>query len=224
MTALTVQNTQGVRAVETPAPAFVAAQVAAVFDDIRVDAVKIGMLGSGAIARAVAAVLAANAGCPVVLDPVLAATSGDALATPDLIDALRDLYPLTALVTPNLPEAEALGASAVPANAAACLHDAGARAVLIKGGHAEGERATDTLFVAGAVPRSYSAPRQASRNTHGTGCTLSAAIAAYLACDVPLVDAVARAKAYVGAAIEGAAHLDVGHGHGPLHHGFAPVP
>ena len=224
VTALTVQNTRGVEGVHTPPPAFAAAQVAAVLADIRVDAIKIGMLASGAIARAIADVLRARAAlgaaCPIVLDPVLVATSGDALATPDLVEGLRCLYPLATLLTPNLPEAEALTGERAPADAALRLQADGARAVLVKGGHADGPEAVDTLFVAGALPRSFAAPRLDSTNTHGTGCTLSAAIAALLAQGADLGAAIEGAKAYVGAAIAGADALDVGHGHGPLHHGL----
>jgi hydroxymethylpyrimidine/phosphomethylpyrimidine kinase len=163
---------------------------------------------------------------PVVLDPVMIAASGDPLLDPDAVDALRNvLIPLATLITPNIAEAAALLACSPARNAyemamqAWQLKDAGAKAVLVKGGHAEGATSTDILF-AGVEPVSLEAPRAATRNTHGTGCTLSSAIAAGLAKGIALPEAVASAKAYVTAAIFAADTLDVGSGkgRGPVHH------
>lgn len=232
VTALTAQNTVSVEAVHVPPSAFVAQQVAAVFADIEVAAVKIGMLGSAEIAAAVATVLRAQRRSrvlPIVLDPVLVATSGAALGDEAVVEAIRsELVPLATLVTPNLHEAARLaGLPQVPKEAAEIeavargLRGAGGAAWLIKGGHGTGPSAEDYLL-AGDIRRWYSAPRVATRNTHGTGCTLSSAIAALLAQGRTLEAAVGEAKTYLGTALAGADRLDVGHGPGPLHH-FAAI-
>uniref|UniRef100_UPI00396CEBC9 bifunctional hydroxymethylpyrimidine kinase/phosphomethylpyrimidine kinase n=1 Tax=Paracoccus sp. TaxID=267 RepID=UPI00396CEBC9 len=186
VTALTAQNTLGVARVEAASPEMIRAQIKAVFADLDVAAVKLGMLGGS---DSIAAVAQGLAGCdlPVVLDPVMVAKSGDALLLPDAIDSLRTLLlPRTVLLTPNLPEAARLLDGPVAetedqmADQGAALREMGAEAVLMKGGHAEGPVCTDLLIMAQGVTR-LSASRQATRNTHGTGCTLSAAIAAGLA-------------------------------------------
>jgi hydroxymethylpyrimidine/phosphomethylpyrimidine kinase len=226
ITALTAQNTQRVEAVHVVPPDFVLAQMRAVASDLEVDAIKIGMLATGPVIEAVAEGLKDFVGVPVVLDPVMIAASGDPLLDPEAVDALRSiLIPLATLITPNLAEAAALLAGSPARNEyemamqAWQLKDAGAKAVLIKGGHAEGPTSTDILF-AGVEPVSFEAPRADTRNTHGTGCTLSAAIAAELAKGAALPEAVASAKAYVTAAIFAADMLDVGSGkgRGPVHH------
>ena len=221
ITALTAQNTRGVSGVHVPPPDFITAQIAAIFADIRVDAVKIGMLASGAVATAVAQALAPHARVPIVLDPVLVATSGDSLGAPDVVEAMRrELFPLAAVVTPNLPEAARLAdlpQSAAPELLAHRLKAHGARAVLVKGGHGKGPEAVDDLYFE-TGHRRYSAARIATRNTHGTGCTLSSAIAAFLARGLALPDAVDQAKAYLTAALSASGALDVGLGHGPVHH------
>jgi len=224
ITALTAQNTLRVEAVHVVPPDFVLAQMRAVAADLRVDAIKIGMLATGPVIEAVAEGLKDFAGVPVVLDPVMIAASGDPLLDPEAVDALRSvLIPLAMLITPNLAEAAALLASS-PARSeyemfmqAVKLKEVGASAVLIKGGHAEGPTATDILFE-GREPVSFEAPRADTRNTHGTGCTLSAAIAAELAKGASLPEAVASAKAYVTEAILAADALDIGKGRGPVHH------
>jgi hydroxymethylpyrimidine kinase/phosphomethylpyrimidine kinase len=202
----------------------VAAQIDAIFSDINVAAVKIGMLGSGAVAEVVAERLAFYKPASIVLDPVLVATSGDALGTSDVVGALwRHLIPLATLVTPNIPEAAQLADAAEPVNSAEVQRLArvlcakGAKAVLIKGGHMEGASADD-LLVHGPRHHVYSAPRVATRNTHGTGCTLSSAIAAYLAHGLTLEEAIEAAKTYLTNALIAAERLKVGHGHGPLDH------
>jgi hydroxymethylpyrimidine/phosphomethylpyrimidine kinase len=226
ITALTAQNTQRVKAVHVVPPDFVLAQMRAVAADLDVDAIKIGMLATGPVIEAVAEGLKDFADIPVVLDPVMIAASGDPLLDPEAVDALRSiLIPLATLITPNLAEAAALLACSSARNEyemgmqAWKLKEAGAQAVLIKGGHSEGPTATDILFD-GTEPVSFEAPRAETRNTHGTGCTLSAAIAAELAKGASLAEAVASAKEYVTAAIFAADELDVGsgRGRGPVHH------
>ena len=230
ITALTVQNTRGVRGVHVPDPDFVASQIDALFDDIEIDAVKIGMLASGAIAEAVAAVLARRGARNIVLDPVLAATSGDSLGAPDVAESIRrSLLPLATVVTPNIPEAMRFTDRPEPASVddlgamAQAFLAQGARAVLIKGGHLAGAVATDILFDRDGTHR-FDAPRVETRNTHGTGCTLSSAIAAGLARGVPLAQAVAEAKTYLTQALQTSSALNVGRGHGPVNHlwPFAP--
>lgn len=223
ITALTAQNTRGVFALHSPSPNFIAAQIDAIFADIDVAAVKIGMLASAAIVEVVADRLAVHKPQFIVLDPVLVATSGDALAASDVGPAMiRHLFPLATLVTPNLAEAAALSGHTIIGDetiraAARQLQSLGAKAVLIKGGHAEGVSSDDVLFD-GAARQLFSAPRVATKNTHGTGCTLSSAIAAYLGHGLPLADAVGAAKSYLTGALKAADELNVGHGHGPVHH------
>ena len=226
ITALTAQNTVRVEAVHVVPPDFVIAQMRAVASDLEVDAIKIGMLATGPVIEAVAEGLKDYPGVPVVLDPVMIAASGDPLLDPDAVDALRSvLIPLATLITPNLAEAAALLACSPARNEyemamqAWQLKDAGAKAVLVKGGHAEGPSAIDILF-AGVEPVRLEAPRVSTRNTHGTGCTLSAAIAAELAKGAALPEAVSAAKDYLTAAIFAADSLDVGsgQGRGPVHH------
>ncbi|HHX89158.1 MAG TPA: bifunctional hydroxymethylpyrimidine kinase/phosphomethylpyrimidine kinase [Paracoccus sp.] len=227
ITALTAQNTRKVTMVEPASPAMITAQIEAVFDDLAVRAVKLGMLGD---ARAIATVAAGVAGgmagqrVPMVLDPVMVAKSGDRLLPETALDALRKhLLPRATLLTPNLPEAADLLATSPARDEAAMLDQGralramGAQAVLMKGGHGAGAECVDLLIEESGVTR-FSAPRQPTRNTHGTGCTLSAAIAAGLAQGMELPEAVTRAHAYLQGAIKAADGLRVGHGHGPVHH------
>jgi hydroxymethylpyrimidine/phosphomethylpyrimidine kinase len=224
ITALTAQNTLGVAEIMIVPPEFVLSQMHAVAADLKVGAIKIGMLGKAPVIEAVAEGLAAFPGVPVVLDPVMVAASGDQLLDPKAVEVLRaTLMPLATLITPNLAEAAVLlgqpqaRSEYEMAGQALKLHESGARAVLIKGGHAEGETAIDLLFE-GERPVSFEAPRVATENTHGTGCTLSAAIAAELAKGAALPDAVEAAKEYVTAAIFAADRLKIGEGRGPVHH------
>ena len=224
ITALTAQNTRAVRGVFMPAASFVADEIDAIFEDIDVAAVKIGMLGSAGVVEAVAARLAIYRPAVIVLDPVLAATSGDALAELGVERAVVErLFPLATLITPNFEEAVRLsGEGFRPVNnirAAERLHRLGARAVLITGGDGSDDTADD-LYFDGAEMRVFSAPRVATRNTHGTGCTLSSAIAAYLGLGFALENAIAAAKAYVTGALQAADKLQVGRRHGPLNHFF----
>lgn len=224
ITALTAQNTRGVSGVHPVPPAFVTAQIDAVFDDLDVRAIKIGMVAEAKLIDAIAASLTRYAGPPVVVDPVMVATSGARLLAPDAIDAMRGtLIPRADLITPNLPEAAALldedvaRSEEAAADQGSRLLALGCRGVLVKGGHAQGEESVDILVTRDGALR-LAAPRIATQNTHGTGCSLSAAIAAYLARGEDLVAAVGKAKAFVSSAIAAADQLQVGRGHGPIHH------
>ena len=210
ITAVTAQNTLGVSAVEALAPAMVAAQIDACVSDIGVDAVKIGMLGSPAIAEVVADRLA-GLGVPVVFDPVMIATSGAALADAATIAAFERLMALATLTTPNVPELAALGGHEGMA--------ARGVAYLAKGGDAEGERVEDVLAIPGEAPHVMAGTRIHTRHTHGTGCTLSSAIATGLGRGLPLAEAVDRARLFVRSALRAAPGF--GQGHGPLGHAAA---
>ena len=220
VTAVTVQTTRGVGVVEVMPPALVRDQIQAALSDIGADAIKIGMLGNGAVAAAVADVLAETP-LPLVLDPVLLSTSGKPLLDDDGVEVLKSrLLPRAALLTPNLPEVEALiGIAATSAhglaNAAKAFAMLGCPNILFKGGHGDGPNVRDVLMENGAETL-FEAPRQDSRHTHGTGCTLATAIACGLAEKLNLKDSVARAHAYVQDAIRTAPGL--GAGHGPLNH------
>jgi hydroxymethylpyrimidine/phosphomethylpyrimidine kinase len=224
--AVTAQNSKAVTAIHELPPAFVAAQMDAVFSDLAVGAVKIGMLGNAGIIKAVAAGLERHNQTNVVLDPVMAASSGRPLLAGDAVEALRtQLLPRARVITPNLPEAAALLDAPQAADENEMLAQAdrlialGANAVLMKGGHAGGAESTDLLVTATASIRVIGA-RIATRNTHGTGCTLSAAIAAGLARGRGLTEAVRDAKEYVNSAIAAADRLSIGNGPGPVHHFF----
>jgi hydroxymethylpyrimidine/phosphomethylpyrimidine kinase len=235
VTALTAQNTKGVRAVHYAPPAIVAAQIEAVMEDFAVAAVKIGMLGSAEIVGAVAEALLASPHSPsfdglwgeggrafIVYDPVMIASSGDPLSGAGFVEAVREkLLPLVDCLTPNLAEAAALlgepvaGSEADMARQGAALVKLGPRAALMKGGHLEGDEAVDLMVTSEGVHR-YAAPRIASRNLHGTGCTLSSAIAANVVLGAPLPEAAASAKAFVSEAIERSRRVTLGAGAGPL--------
>jgi hydroxymethylpyrimidine/phosphomethylpyrimidine kinase len=225
VTALTAQNTRGVRAIHYAPPAIVAAQIAAVLEDFAVVAIKIGMLGAAEVAGVVAeklSRLAGDGGAFIVYDPVMAASSGHALCGSGLVDAIaHELLPLVDCLTPNLAEAAMLlgepiaRSEADMARQGQALLKLGPRAVLMKGGHLEGEDAIDLLVTEHAVRR-FAAPRLASKNLHGTGCTLSSAIAANIVLGASLPEAVAAAKAFVRQAIERSQDVVVGAGPGPL--------
>ena len=225
ITALTAQNTRGVSGVHAPDASFVTAQLDAVFDDIRIDAVKIGMLANAAIVHAVADALRRYAPRFVVLDTVMISKSSHALLAPDAVDALRDvLLPLATVVTPNLPEAAALLGD-TPATIeddmvrqGHALLQAGANAVLMKGGHLPDAATSPDWLVDAAHAVRLGGTRVPVSNTHGTGCTLSSAIAALLPQRPDLESAVRDAKVYLTGAIAASGQLDVGHGVGPVHH------
>ncbi|WP_425043338.1 bifunctional hydroxymethylpyrimidine kinase/phosphomethylpyrimidine kinase [Primorskyibacter sp. S87] len=223
ITAVTAQNTQAVTAVHGIPLDVIAAQIDAVLSDLDVKAIKIGMLATPEIIGTVSEALFGYQG-PIVLDPVMVAKSGDALLASDAVSALRDsLLPRATLLTPNLPEAATLLESAQAAGNEDMLRQGdalralGANAVLMKGGHGAGDICHDLLLHEGA-PLTLSAPRQKTANTHGTGCTLSSSVAAGLAKGYGLADAVTRAHSYLQDAIKQADGLQVGHGHGPVHH------
>jgi hydroxymethylpyrimidine/phosphomethylpyrimidine kinase len=228
ITALTAQNTLGVQAIHALPAAFLKIQLQSVLDDIGVDAVKIGMLHSPEVVEVVAWAIDHYQLQRVVLDPVMVATSGDALIADETIAVLvRELFPRVQLITPNLDEAALLlgrPVSEVPAlpQAAADLQAMGAAAVLLKGGHLPGDEVVDVLLLTNQRSQSLRSPRINSMNVHGTGCTLSSAIASYWALGHDLQEAVVQARDYILAAIKAGAQVTTGHGHGPLNHGFAP--
>lgn len=224
ITAVVAQNTQGVRSFVALEPAFVADQIDAVLEDVRIDAVKIGMVANAGIAAAIAGRLRHHGVRRVVLDPVMVAKSGHHLLDPDAVAAVRDLLvPLATVITPNLPEATVLLGD-VPEwtlqdmhARVGDLHRLGPQWVLLKGGHLAGSEQSTDLLHDGSRTIELSAPRLATRNDHGTGCTLSAAIASLLP-SMSVEDSVRAAKAYMHGALAASGELDVGHGHGPLHH------
>ena len=224
ITALTAQNTKGVTGIHDVPADFVAAQLDAVFGDLDVKALKIGMVSRRDIIEAIVKGLDRWKPKYAVVDPVMVATSGDRLLSPDAVDAMRKmLFPRATIITPNLPEAAALldaelavSESEIEAQGRRLLAF-GCPAVLIKGGHGEGAESVDFLVTQKSAVR-LAAPRVATKNTHGTGCTLSSAVAAGLAKGESLEAAVRAAKIYVSAAIAAADRLGIGHGHGPVHH------
>ncbi|MDO5626279.1 MAG: bifunctional hydroxymethylpyrimidine kinase/phosphomethylpyrimidine kinase [Pseudomonadota bacterium] len=228
VTALTAQNTQGVQGIHDVPPAFLAAQIDVVVGDIGAHAVKIGMLHAPDTVQVVAEAIDRHALPHVVLDPVMVSASGATLIEPPAVQALVDaLFPRAAVITPNLDEAALLLGTpvrSVPdmAAAAQALLQRGARAVLLKGGHLSGNDVHDLLLERGAEPQAMQHERIDTRNLHGAGCTLSSAIAAFLAQGLPLRLAVEAARSYVLDAIKSGARVRTGHGNGPLDHGFSP--
>lgn len=225
LTALTAQNTLGVSAIHDVPPDFVRAQMDAVYSDLRVNATKIGMLSRVDTIEAVAQGLEAHDTGPVVLDPVMVAASGDPLLADSAVEGLKSvLLPLADLITPNMHEAARMLAADVANSEAQMQAQAeqllalGARAVLLKGGHGEGAESADLFLGRDGEPVWLREKRIATTNTHGTGCTLSSAIAARLARGDDLTTALAAAKAYTHAAIASADDLNIGAGHGPVHH------
>lgn len=224
LTALTAQNTCTVSAIHEVPADFVIQQLLAVLTDLNVGAIKIGMLASVPIIEAIGTVLKQHPSIPVVLDPVMVAKSGDALLQHDAIHALREvLFPLATIITPNIPEAALLigtdeaSSEALMHSQAQALSHYGCSAILLKGGHLDTSDSTDLLWLDDTITR-FSFPRLPTRNTHGTGCTLSSAIAAELAKGKSLQVAITTAEDYIHAAIACADQLDIGRGHGPVHH------
>jgi len=223
--ALTAQNTTAVMAIHPVPAGFVSAQIDAVFGDLDVAAVKIGMLATAELIETVADGLERHGARNIVLDPVMIAASGGRLLQEDAIEALkRRLLPLATIVTPNLPEAAALLGTAMAETEEAAAEQAeallalGAANVLVKGGHGNGADSVDILIAKGGQRERLIAPRIDTQNTHGTGCTLSSAIASGLAHGLALDEAVRLAKRYISAAIAASDEVKVGHGHGPVHH------
>lgn len=231
ITSVTVQNTLGVTAVQALRPDIVAGQIRAVIDDIRPRAVKIGMVGDAATIHAIASTLRQYEGLPLVIDPVMVATSGSRLMEEEAVDVFcKELMPLATLLTPNLPEAEVLAAMTIATKAdcdeaARRIAEAMDGCVVIKGGHSEGSVKEDRLYNhAGQLLRTYTSPTVPTRNTHGTGCTLSSAIASHLALGYDMEEAIAKGKSYVTAALQAGADVEIGQGHGPVNHFFTPQP
>lgn len=231
ITAITVQNTTGVRAIHAVPPLYVRGQIEVVMEDIRPEAVKIGMINDVEIVKVIADCLRRYRPRFVVFDPVMVSTSGHKLIENSAISALtRELMPLSSLITPNLNEAEVL--TGHPINkveemraAAPELLKFGCEAVLLKGGHLEGGKMCDVLQMTGEdEPHLFVSDKIESKNTHGTGCTLSSAIATFLALGYDMPQAVERAKAYVTGGINAGKDVHIGEGHGPLNHFYEPVP
>ncbi|MFM7698561.1 MAG: bifunctional hydroxymethylpyrimidine kinase/phosphomethylpyrimidine kinase [Limnohabitans sp.] len=229
VTALTAQNTMGVQSIHGVPAAFLKTQLQSVLDDIGVDAVKVGMLHSPEVVEVVAWAIDQYGLKQIVLDPVMVATSGDRLIAEETVSELvNQLFPRVQLITPNLDEANLLLNQTLTdvqalQPAAQALLDMGAKAVLLKGGHLAGDMLCDVLQVQGREALHYEASRIHSRNVHGTGCSLSSAIAAQLALGHDLPSAVVIARAFIRQAIAHGAPVHTGRGHGPLNHGFAPV-
>ena len=227
ITAVTVQDTQRVHAVHVVPADIVEAQIRCVMDDIRPDAVKIGMLPDADCMKAVSTVLKPTA-IKVVLDPVMVATSGDSLMQRQALDVMKDvMLPLSYILTPNLSEAEMLSGISITCfndvdEAARRIADMGTRRVLIKGGHFSGEAMEDRYYEDGILTDRLVTPTVHTGNTHGTGCTLSSAIASFLALGDDAADAVRHAKEYISQAIAAGADIVTGHGHGPVNHLFEP--
>ena len=227
ITALTAQNTQGVKAIHAVPPAFAVQQIEAVLSDIGADAIKIGMLYSAELIEAVAQELKKHGARKIVLDPVMVAQSGDKLLQDDAIEAIKThLMPLADVVTPNIPEAAVLCGMQLTQwsdieSAAETLAKYGSRSILIKGGHGDERKSTDLLFLAGEGRFvSLETDRIETRNNHGTGCTLSSAIASYMAKGSDVEEAVQKAKTFMNHSIAAGAAYTIGHGHGPVHHFF----
>jgi hydroxymethylpyrimidine/phosphomethylpyrimidine kinase len=227
ITALTAQNTQGVKAIHAVPPAFAVEQIEAVLSDIGADAIKIGMLYSAELIETVAQALKKHGARKIVLDPVMVAQSGDKLLQDDAIEAIKThLMPLADVVTPNIPEAAVLCGMQLTQwsdiqSAAETLAQYGSRSILIKGGHGDERKSTDLLFLAGEGRFvSLETDRIETRNNHGTGCTLSSAIASYMAKGSDVEEAVQKAKTFMNHSIAAGAAYVIGHGHGPVHHFF----
>lgn len=231
ITAITAQNTLGVHA-QHPIPAeMVYNQIVAVLDDLHPSFVKIGMLSNPEIVMAVADALSKYP-LSIVLDPVMVSSSGHRLLSVEAQEVIKqNLFPMATLITPNLPEMEALTGFPLSTykekeKAARCLMNSGAKAILLKGGHEEGDVKTDILFsnsATGIQSAMFTSETVATRNIHGTGCTLSSAITAFLARGLALEEAIVEAKKYISNAIQSGANIAIGHGFGPVNHGFNPL-
>lgn len=227
ITAVTVQNTRGVKAVHIVPAEIVQGQIEAVMEDLRPDALKIGMVSEPALVKIIAGCLLKYPHCPIVYDPVMVSTSGRKLMAEDAIQLIKEeLFPLTSLITPNLDETEVLTGKKITTaeemkEAARQLSEEYHTAVLVKGGHLEGNEMQDVLFIDGNT-YIYKEKKIESRNLHGTGCTLSSSIATYLALGLPMDQAVGKAKSYVSKAIDAGKEIIIGHGNGPLCHFWGP--
>lgn len=230
ITAITAQNTQGVHSQQAISPELVYDQIVAVIEDLHPSYIKIGMLSNSRVVEAVAAALSRYS-LPIILDPVIVSSTGHRLLSIDAQEVVkRRLLPMSMLVTPNIPEMEALTNTSISTHehkieAAKHLLSLGAQAILLKGGHEEGDTKSDILFrqsPSGIETQLFTSDTITTRNTHGTGCTLSAAIAAFMARGYGLAEAVAEAKSFITEAIRSGADVAIGHGIGPVNHGFNP--
>lgn len=230
ITSVTAQNTQGVRGIQAISPEIVRGQMDAVFEDFAIDAVKIGMLHNREAVRIVAESIRTFSPSFVIVDPVMISTSGSMLLDSNAIDSMvQELFPLATLVTPNLDEANYLTGITIRSvsdmeQAARKLQEAGCRSVLMKGGHLKDQEMTDLLVIGNETPIRLTTSVIHTDNSHGTGCTLSSAIAAYLALGNQLTEAVRLAKQYVTSALSAGSDVHIGHGHGPVNHFFSPIP
>jgi phosphomethylpyrimidine kinase len=230
ITSITAQNTQGVRGIQAITPEILEGQIHAVFEDIKVDAVKIGMLHNKAAAQVVVSAIDTFKPAKIVLDPVMISTSGSKLLEDNTIEIIaNELFRRVTLVTPNIDEAAFLSGMTIRneeemETAAYRLMEMGCNALLMKGGHLGKEEMADILYMKDKAPIRFTVPAIDTLNSHGTGCTLSSAIAAYLALGKDLQKAVRMAKQYITTALSEGANVKTGHGHGPLNHFFAPVP
>lgn len=231
ITAITAQNTQGVNAQLAIDPQMVYDQIVAVMEDLHPSFAKVGMLSNVEVVNAVAEALSKYS-IPLILDPVIVSSTGYRLLSLDAQEVVkRRLFPISMLVTPNIPEMEALTNHPVDTyehkvEASKILFDYGAKAVLLKGGHEEGEQMSDILFInsqSGVEATIFTSETISTRNTHGTGCTLSSAIAAFMARGCGMVEAIAEAKSFITEAIRSGADIEIGHGIGPVNHGFNPL-
>ena len=230
ITAITAQNTLGVTGIQAVASDILVKQLSAVFDDLQPNAVKIGMLHNVEVARIVATHLEKHRPRHVVLDPVMIAESGAKLIEDETIGYIKKhLFPCASIITPNIPEAETLTGMKITDRhsliaCAQTLVEQGAPAVLLKGGHLAGDEKHDCLLLKNQEPVIYSHPTISTDNTHGTGCTLSSAIAAHLALGEGLTTAVGKAATYLLQALQAGANIRIGHGNGPVNHLFNPQP
>lgn len=228
ITAVTVQNTQGVYDIEALRPEIVGGQIRAVMDDIAPVAVKVGMVNDAATIHAIAEALKPYGGVSIVVDPVMVSTSGYRLMQEDALQVFRtELMPLASLLTPNVPEAEILAGMKIDSvdgmdRAAGAICREAKCDVLVKGGHLDGATKTDILYHDSKRAATYEARTVNTRNTHGTGCTLSSAITAHLALGCGMTEAISRAKEYLYKALEAGKDVEIGKGHGPVDHFFAP--
>ncbi|RDI16031.1 bifunctional hydroxymethylpyrimidine kinase/phosphomethylpyrimidine kinase [Flavobacterium sp. AG291] len=228
VTALVAQNTCGVRAIHSVPPEFVREQLLAVLEDIRPNAIKIGMVHSVGLVDVIVDILAAYPDIPVVFDPVMIATSGHRLIEEDTVAAIVEkLFPLSAVITPNMDEASFLTGIPVKGiddmqEAAAMIMQMKPKSLLLKGGHLQSEKLTSMLVNAAGLIQEYHSDKIDTKNMHGSGCTLSSAIASYLAIGDTIRDAVAKAQEYVHGAIFNAADVVIGKGNGPLNHSYNP--
>lgn len=231
ITAITAQNTQGVHSQLAIDPQMVYDQIVAVIDDLHPSFIKIGMLSNADIVMIVAKALSRYS-IPVILDPVIVSSTGHRLLSIEAQEIIKSqLLPLSMLVTPNIPEMEALANHSVDTyehkvEASKILFDFGAKAILLKGGHEEGEHKCDILFTnseSGIESKIFTSESITTRNTHGTGCTLSSAITAFMARGYDIVEAITEAKSFITEAIRSGADIEMGHGIGPVNHGFNPL-